>query len=116
MNDNGELGAGIAVDETSRGVEGDMPVKLTGTTMNGERNHNVDPVTEADELTGTSKQPADGVDNAESVEVPIGQISYGHDGESINESPSLDYSGRLDEPDEGAKTAGESFLSGLCSM
>lgn len=115
MNDNGE-GAGVAVDEAARGAEGEMPVNSAVTKINGEKKHNVDPAEEAGKLVETSKQPSKGVEPTEAVEVPIGQISYGHDGESVTESPSLDYSGILDESDEGAKAAGESVLFGMCSM
>jgi hypothetical protein len=45
----------------------------------------------------------------------IGQISYGHDGEVIDDSPSLDYSGSAEERVESdLKAAGKLSLCYLC--
>jgi hypothetical protein len=41
--------------------------------------------------------------------VPIGQLCYGHDGESLSGSPSLDYSGSLDDSGHAFTAGGELF-------
>lgn len=102
MNDNGA--AGPEADETASDAREKKSVE-GAVAMNGQQNLNAGAAVAVSEPSAAAagQRQLETAEPQEAAEVPIGQISYGHDGESINDSPSLDYS----EYDSDLKAAGE---------
>lgn len=114
MNDNA-LGAGPAAGEAASSAEAKGAAAEEISAINGKLNEGKDLV-----VAGVPDEILTPVEAAEAKvgrnetktidEVPIGQISYGHDSEPLDDSPSLDYSGSVDERGESdEKAAGKLF-------